>query len=687
MKRLRALPLLATAGVAALAGCVPDGVRPDPSAASLTRVLEAEDARPTGGPQLDVLVDGARSRDATVRRTAVRALGRLEAPALSAEIARHLADVDARVRAAAAEALAQTVHGQAGASVLPDLLARVDLERDGRVRGALGRSIGRLALDSSADRRRAAGALTALAGSAGESVPLETQLGVALGFEALLRGAGDDGLDRAAAERLGAWAANAESPHVRALALAALGRARRLSLDDVGRAQDDPDPEVRRTVLGYLSAVAPSRRPAILRRALEDPSPRVVIDAIRIVAAEPRTPETCAWLLGAAAPPRDAAVRLVALEALATPCPDASAQSELLRAAASELPVAASATWQPAARALMSLARIDGPAARDALPRYVEHPSPFVRAYAAAAAGLLVDASVLESLAADPSPNVRGAALEALFATRGHRIDDLLLDQLSADDPQLLRTIAGLLEGSPGRSAVAAALAVKLERLSAARTETWRDARRALVARIAELGDASLAPRLRPYLADYDAVVASDVADVLGRWTGDVPSIMPAPLPRAPLPSRAQLVALERTSVALHMRSGGTIVIALLPDLAPRNAWRFVSLARAGYFDGLTFHRWVANFVIQGGSPGANEYAGDAPYTRDEVGGSHWRGTVGVSTRGRDTGDGQIFINLVDNVRLDHDYTVFGFVSEGTDVVDAVLEGAVIERAEVRTES
>ena len=125
-------------------------------------------------------------------------------------------------------------------------------------------------------------------------------------------------------------------------------------------------------------------------------------------------------------------------------------------------------------------------------------------------------------------------------------------------------------------------------------------------------------------------------------------------------------------------------MVELLPDLAPRNAWRFVTLARAGYFDGLTFHRWVPNFVLQGGSPGANEYAGDGPYTRDEVGGSHWRGTVGISTRGRDTGDAQIFINLVDNVRLDHDYTVFGFVAEGMDVVDGLLEGAVIERAEVR---
>jgi cyclophilin family peptidyl-prolyl cis-trans isomerase len=88
--------------------------------------------------------------------------------------------------------------------------------------------------------------------------------------------------------------------------------------------------------------------------------------------------------------------------------------------------------------------------------------------------------------------------------------------------------------------------------------------------------------------------------------------------------------------------------------------------------------------VIQGGSPGANEYEGDGPFTRDEVGLlSHWRGTVGISTRGHDTGDGQIFVNLVDNLRLDHAYTIVGTVVQGMDVVDGVLEGARIERAEI----
>ena len=93
-------------------------------------------------------------------------------------------------------------------------------------------------------------------------------------------------------------------------------------------------------------------------------------------------------------------------------------------------------------------------------------------------------------------------------------------------------------------------------------------------------------------------------------------------------------------------------------------AVRFLRLSNANYFDGLTFHRVVPNFVVQGGSPGANEYMGDGPYLRDEIGTlTHTTGMVGLSTRGRDTGDAQLFINLVHNPRLDFEYTIFGAAS------------------------
>ena len=132
------------------------------------------------------------------------------------------------------------------------------------------------------------------------------------------------------------------------------------------------------------------------------------------------------------------------------------------------------------------------------------------------------------------------------------------------------------------------------------------------------------------------------------------------------------------------MQRGGTFDLRLFHDEAPASVARFVRLASRGYYNGLTFHRVVPNFVIQGGSPGANEYAGDGPFMRDELGlRSHRRGTLGISTRGRDTGDAQIFINLVDNPRLDHNFTVFAEVSAGIAVVEDILEGDVIERVDV----
>ena len=88
--------------------------------------------------------------------------------------------------------------------------------------------------------------------------------------------------------------------------------------------------------------------------------------------------------------------------------------------------------------------------------------------------------------------------------------------------------------------------------------------------------------------------------------------------------------------------------------------------------------------MIQGGSPGANEYIGDAWFLRDELGlWPHVRGAVGISTRGRDTGDAQIFVDTVDNPRLDHDYTVFAQVLNGIEVIDRILEGDVIETIEI----
>ena len=107
----------------------------------------------------------------------------------------------------------------------------------------------------------------------------------------------------------------------------------------------------------------------------------------------------------------------------------------------------------------------------------------------------------------------------------------------------------------------------------------------------------------------------------------------------------------------------------LHPYDAPTNVARFVSLARAGKLDGLTFHRVVAERLIQGASPAANEYAGWGAFSRDEIWRTNRRGTVGLSTRGRDSGDGQVYVNIGDNFEFDHNFTVWGEVIAGMSVV------------------
>ena len=211
-----------------------------------------------------------------------------------------------------------------------------------------------------------------------------------------------------------------------------------------------------------------------------------------------------------------------------------------------------------------------------------------------------------------------------------------------------------------------------LRRVTADKKETSRDTRLALLERLQEIGDPDQAGALVPLLRDFDIRVAQVAASlIVEQWTGKPQEIDPQLLPRPALPAGE----LSTEPARVKMKSGKIFRITLRSDSAPLTVARFVRLARAGYYNGLSFHRVVPNFVIQGGSPGANEYSGDALYMRDEIdAASHERGTVGLSTRGLDTGDAQFFVNLVDNPRLDFEYTLFGFASP-MDVVDDIVEG------------
>ena len=132
------------------------------------------------------------------------------------------------------------------------------------------------------------------------------------------------------------------------------------------------------------------------------------------------------------------------------------------------------------------------------------------------------------------------------------------------------------------------------------------------------------------------------------------------------------------------IRGLGRFELALFTSEAPATVLRFVQLAESGYYNNLTFHRVMPGLEIVGGSPGASDRIGNGGGMRDEVGSwPHVRGAVGLPTHGRDTGNGQFFIDLVDSPQFDHEFTVFAQVLNGLEVVDQILEGDVIERIEI----
>jgi len=125
---------------------------------------------------------------------------------------------------------------------------------------------------------------------------------------------------------------------------------------------------------------------------------------------------------------------------------------------------------------------------------------------------------------------------------------------------------------------------------------------------------------------------------------------------------------------------GGDIVMDLDPRLAPRTVNNFVSLARDGYYDGLTFHRVEPGFVIQGGCPEGSGRGGPGYKFADEpVQGDYTQGAVAMANAGPDTNGSQFFVCLEDlSGRLPKQYNLFGHVTSGLDTVLAVRRGDVM---------
>ncbi|WP_147652161.1 peptidylprolyl isomerase [Vulcaniibacterium gelatinicum] len=121
----------------------------------------------------------------------------------------------------------------------------------------------------------------------------------------------------------------------------------------------------------------------------------------------------------------------------------------------------------------------------------------------------------------------------------------------------------------------------------------------------------------------------------------------------------------------------GAIRIELAADKAPLTVANFVNLARRGFYDGLTFHRVIADFMIQGGCPEGTGRGGPGYRFEDETGNGlrHERGVLSMANAGPNTNGSQFFITHVACPWLDGKHTVFGKVVQGQDVVDAMRQG------------
>ncbi len=420
-----------------------------------------------------------------------------------------------------------------------------------------------------------------------------------------------------------------------------------------------------------------------MRAGLKDVEPRVRLEALRGWGRHGQARD-CQPVLAAVAD-SNPHVALQAIDLLGAGCAANEPVIALLRAQVESLPAgtpAGGTTWHRSAHAIVSLARVAPDPARTLLPRFLDHPTWQVRMYAARAAGQLPAIEALVRLGADAHDNVREAALEDLVRLKRPEALAVAYDGLARPDYQLQMTAARALAAETDRAKATAALLTALERLTAQGHDTSRDPRVAILTTLTASGRAEDAPRLEPYLEDFDARVAESAAKALAAWTGKEREALPKRRAQVP-PDAAALEAVRGKWLRITMAGGGAIDLRLLPDDAAATVLRVTSLARSGYYNGLTFHRVEPTFVLQGGSPGANEFTGDGLYMRDEPGVAHTRGTIGISTRGRDTGDAQIFVNLVDSPRLDHVYTVFAVVERGMDVADRVLEGDVMTRVEL----
>lgn len=213
--------------------------------------------------------------------------------------------------------------------------------------------------------------------------------------------------------------------------------------------------------------------------------------------------------------------------------------------------------------------------------------------------------------------------------------------------------------------------------------DTSNDARLAILTALSKLKFNQAVEAIGTTLNDSDHLVRRRAVELLKRVeAGDFSNRIGAVQTSNKKADYQRAVArMNRKVTAKLYTAKGVITMDLFPQDAPLTADSFITLARRGYFNEVTFHRVVPNFVIQGGDPQGTGEGGPDYRIRCEVNTRlYGRGAVGMALSGKDTGGSQFFITHSPQPHLDGGYTVFGQVTDGMEVVDRIVRGDVIRR-------
>ena len=283
----------------------------------------------------------------------------------------------------------------------------------------------------------------------------------------------------------------------------------------------------------------------------------------------------------------------------------------------------------------------------------------------------------LRTLLKDEDKRVVPHVLRSLVRQKAPDAETILYAHLKEADFVIRETAAELI----GELKPAGGLAALREAYEAGQPDAAYSARAAAVSAMAAYG-ADGAEGVRAALADKDWAVRVRAAELLTKLdpSGDHrAAIRPVPgTPIAPYDD-PQLIAPATSPHVFIDTERGTIEFELAVLDAPQTSRSFIALARKGFFNGLQVHRVVANFVMQDGDPRGDGEGGPGYTIRDELNERPYlRGTVGMALSWKDTGGSQFFITHSPHPHLDGQYTAFGHVVNGMDVVDRVRVGDTI---------